>query len=180
MTNAPLFPADGPSMPDPTVFVATWRATSRLNERVAVLSITERRVVIQMTPAPPSSAPSPHLRRTIAVPGPLHPRILPRNPRVQRPWCYACTAMVRRRPLRSPDAGGLRWVVVRIRILSPPLRRFFPQIATGSKEFINLQAFFMDKIVNIFSFCKRAAWNSHFPTSHGKTESIGVDRDATH
>ena len=36
------FPADGPSMPDPTVFVATWRAASRLKERIAALSITAR------------------------------------------------------------------------------------------------------------------------------------------
>ena len=41
--------------------------------------------------------------------------------------------------------GGLRWVEVWNRSLSPPLRRFFPQIATGAKEFINLQTFFMDK-----------------------------------
>ena len=29
-------------MPDPTVFVAPWRAASRLKERIAALSITTR------------------------------------------------------------------------------------------------------------------------------------------
>ena len=35
----------------------------------------------------------PYLRRTRVTPGPLHPRILPRNPRVQRRWYDDGTAM---------------------------------------------------------------------------------------
>ena len=80
VTNAPLFPADGPSTPDPTVFVATWCATSRLNERVAVLSITACRVVIQTPPVPLPPPPCPYLATppasrpslTIPPPSPYH------------------------------------------------------------------------------------------------------------
>ena len=38
---------------------------------------------------------TPHHRRTIAVPGPLHVRISPRNPRMKRRWYGDGTAMVR-------------------------------------------------------------------------------------
>ena len=38
--------------------------------------------------------PAPYLRRTIAVPGPLHVRISPRNPNMKRPWYGDGTAKV--------------------------------------------------------------------------------------
>ena len=88
------------------VFVATQRAASRLRDRMRsnpppprIHTLpTHSRPIHDWFPlflCPTPSLPTPYLRRTIAVPPLVHPRISPRNPNMKRRRYGDGTAMIR-------------------------------------------------------------------------------------
>ena len=83
--------------------IPTRRAVARINAAVIFNRDVARHVATNASP------PSPHLRPTILLPGPLHPRISCQNPRVQRPREGVGTAQVRRNTGEWAGAYRITW-----------------------------------------------------------------------